>query len=49
MGWIPLHFTLKHLAEYPFEQFPKVEAWAERISERPSFKTAVMDWWPQKI
>ena len=48
IAWVPLHFTLKELAQYPFERFASVQAWADRISERESFKKGVQDWWPSK-
>lgn len=47
IAWIPLHFTLIR-AEFSFDEFPAVNAWAKRISERDSFKKGVIDWWPSK-
>ena len=46
IAWIPLHFTLKELARYPFERFSNIQAWADRIAERESFRKGVLDWWP---
>ena len=45
IAWIPLHFTLKELTRYPFERFVNIQAWADRIAERESFKKGVLDWW----
>ena len=47
IAWIPLHFTLIR-AEFSFDQFPAVNAWANRISEKASFRKGVVDWWPAK-
>jgi glutathione S-transferase len=49
IAWIPLHFTLHVLAGYSFEGLPNVAAWARRIEERPSYKRAVLDWWPDAM
>ena len=46
IAWIPLEFTLKLLADFPFERYENIQAWADRISERPGFKKGVMEWWP---
>ena len=43
--WMPLHFTLIR-SNFSFDEYPAIEDWAERISQRPSFKKAVLDWWP---
>lgn len=47
IAWIPLHFTLKELAQYPFEKFPNVSRWANNISKLESYQKGVIDWWPQ--
>jgi len=44
--WLPLHFTLEVMADFPFHLYPNVEAWAARIATRRSFQKAVLDWWP---
>ena len=49
IAWIPSYFVLKEWGDYPFENFPKIEAWADRISQRASIKTAILDWWPKGI
>lgn len=46
IAWIPLHYTLHVLAGYSFDGLPNVAAWAKRIEKRPSYKLAVLDWWP---
>ncbi|MEP1143283.1 MAG: glutathione S-transferase family protein [Henriciella sp.] len=49
IAWIPLYFTLKELAGYPFEQFKNVSSWARRIEQRESFSDGVLKWWPMKL
>lgn len=46
IAWMPLYFTLGELAGYSFADRPNVQAWADRIARRASFKSGVMDWWP---
>lgn len=41
--WVPLHFTLIG-AKYDFDRFPHVQAWAQRLRERPSFQEGVLKW-----
>ena len=43
--WVPLHFTLSG-AGYDFEKFPAVQAWANRLRERDSFKNGILEWCP---
>jgi glutathione S-transferase len=43
--WVPVHFTLAG-AGYDFSRFPAVDAWANRIAERESFKKGVLEWCP---
>ncbi len=43
--WVPVHFTLAG-AGYDFSRYPAVEAWANRIAERKSFKKGVLEWCP---
>ncbi len=45
IAWLPLHFTLVR-SEFSFEEYPAIEAWALRFTERKSFKKSVLDWWP---
>ena len=47
IAWMPLYFTLMELAGYNFEPFPHVRDWAERVSQRESYKRGVVDWWPR--
>ena len=49
IAWIPLHFTLRVLADYSFAGMPNVAAWVQRIEARPSYKAAVLDWWPEAM
>ena len=46
IAWVPLYFTMDVLAGYSFAGLENVAAWAKRIEARPSYKTAVLDWWP---
>ena len=43
IAWVPLHFTLSG-ANFSFDQYPRVQAWAEAIRERPSFQSGVLKW-----
>ncbi len=49
IAWVPLHFTLHVLADYSFDSFSNLAAWGQRIEMRPSFKRAVLDWWPSAM
>ena len=49
IAWIPLYYTLYVLAGYSFDGLPNMLAWAERIEKRPSYKSGVLDWWPEQI
>jgi glutathione S-transferase len=46
VAWIPLHFTLIG-ATFPFERYPAVTKWADRITPRPSFQKGVLKWCPK--
>lgn len=46
IAWIPVKFTLHVLAGYSFDDYPNVATWAKRIESRPSYKAAILDWWP---
>lgn len=47
IAWVPLYFTMDVLAGYSFDGLANVAAWAKRIEARPSYKVAVLDWWPE--
>lgn len=49
IAWIPLQFTMSVLVGYSFDSLPNVAAWSQRISDKPSYKRAVLDWWPAAI
>ena len=49
IAWVPLHFTLQVLADYSFEGMSSVAAWVQRIEARPSYKAAVLEWWPEAM
>ncbi len=46
IAWIPLHFTLVG-ASFSFDPYPRVQAWAGAIRERPSFQNGVLKWCPK--
>ena len=43
IAWVPLHFTLIG-ANYNFERFPAVQAWADRLREKECFKRGILEW-----
>ena len=43
ISWVPLHFTLIGVA-FPFERYPRLSAWADKIHERPSFQEGILRW-----
>lgn len=49
IAWVPLYFTMDVLAGYSFDGLSNAAAWAKRIETRPSYKTAVLDWWPEAM
>ena len=49
IAWVPLYFTMDVLAGYSFDGLDNVAAWAKRIEARPSYKKAVLDWWPEHM
>ena len=49
IAWVPLFFTMDVLAGYSFAGLDNVAAWAKRIEARPSYKTAILDWWPEQM
>jgi glutathione S-transferase len=49
IAWVPLYFTMDVLAGYSFDGLDNVAAWANRIEARPSYKIAVLDWWPESM
>ena len=49
IAWVPLYFTMDVLAGYSFNGLDNVAAWAKRIEARPSYNTAVLDWWPEQM
>ena len=46
IAWVPLHFTLVGTG-YDFERFPAVQAWADTLRDRASFKKGVLEWCPE--
>ena len=49
IAWIPVHFSLHVLVGYSYDSFPAVADWARRVGDRPTFKRAILDWWPQEV
>ncbi|NNE34620.1 MAG: glutathione S-transferase family protein, partial [Rhodothermales bacterium] len=49
IAWIPLHFTLDVLAGFDFSPYPNVADWTKRLSERDSYKTGVLQHWPEQL
>ena len=49
IAWVPLYFTMDVLAGYSFDGLDNVAAWAKRIEARPSYKTAILEWWPEAM
>lgn len=49
IAWVPLYFTMDVLAGYSFAGLDNVVAWAKRIEARPSYTTAVLEWWPKEM
>lgn len=49
IAWVPLHYTLHVLTGYSFAGLANLTEWARQIEERPSYKTGVLDWWPDAI
>ncbi len=49
IAWVPLYFTMDVLAGYSFDGLKNVAEWAKRIEARPSYKLAVLDWWPEQM
>jgi len=41
--WVPLHYTLER-AGFSFDRHTNVKNWARAIATRPSFQTAVVQW-----
>jgi len=46
IAWSPLYFTLKEMTDLDLKDYNHLRRWAEDLEERPSYKTAILDWWP---
>ena len=48
IAWMPNVHRFK-LMDWPFERAQRLQAWFERITERPSYRQALMDWQPAHV
>ena len=48
VAWMPNVHRFK-LMGWPFERTPHLQAWFERITERPSYRRALLDWQPEHV
>jgi len=48
VAWMP-NFHRFNLMEWPFERTPNLKAWFARVSQRPSYREALLDWQPEFI
>ncbi len=48
IAWMPNVHRFR-LMDWPFERTPHLQAWFRRISERPSFRLALLDWQPAPV
>lgn len=49
IAWSPLYFTLKEMTDLDLENYDNLKRWATALEERPSYKSAIMDWWPFEL
>lgn len=48
IAWMPNVHRFR-LMDWPFERTPHLQAWFERITERPSYRQALLDWQPVAV
>jgi len=46
IAWVPQYVVLS-MVGFDFSPYPSIEAWNQRISERPTYKSAISDWLPK--
>lgn len=46
IAWSPLYFTLKEMTDLDLKDYSHLRRWAADLEERPSYKKAILDWWP---
>lgn len=46
IAWVPQYVVLS-MVGFDFSPYPRIDAWDQRISERPTYKTAISDWLPK--
>ena len=48
IAWMP-NFHRFELINWPFDRYPNLPAWFERVKERPSYRTGLVEWEPGKL
>ena len=48
VAWMPNVHRFE-LMQWPFERTPYLKAWFDRVSTRPSYKAALLDWQPPEV
>ena len=48
IAWMP-NFHRFDLIEWPFDDYTYLRAWANRVSERPSYQKGLIDWEPKEL
>ena len=48
IAWAPQYVLFTRIG-FDFSPYPNISAWAKRLSERPAFKTAILDRLPEKF
>ena len=46
IAWSPLYFTLKEMTDLDLNDYNHLCRWAADLEERPSYKKAILEWWP---
>lgn len=46
VAWSPLYFTLKEMTDLELTNYSNLRRWAAALEERPSYKKAIVEWWP---
>ena len=43
IAWIP-NYTLLNMFGFPFENYPQVMKWIDKLTNRPSYEAAIIKW-----